>query len=344
MAITGVSNYGNAYESLYTSQRKERSEREQTGGTNRTSGGKPETAKKVSNEEYLKDLQKQVPYVKLQAGSGNNAKMNGKAVLDISPKLLEKMQNDPEAAKKYTQTLKDIERAEKIGDAYYNALGGVVERWSYWHIDENGKYYHFAYTRRDDKLNKKLREEAKKNAEDLIEKTRENSRKKKEQLAEKLDKVAEEADIEESYLSDKYRDFSFVAADYAPGMRYGSNATTNIAISPEFLKKMANDPELEKEYESYFGGMQRLDKENIRTHEARGRHIIAQGWAIDKDGGISRWGISEPTDKRHYGQETMDYVNKIREQALEEKQAEEKLEEKHNTGMEVPGTNLDMKI
>lgn len=336
MAITGISNYGNAYESLYTSQRKERSEREKTGGTNRTSGGKPETAKKVSNEEYLKDLQKQVPYVKLQSGSGNNAKINGKAVLDISPKLLEKMQNDPEAAQKYTQTLKDIERAEKTGDAYYNALGGTVERWSYWYIDENGKYYHFAYTRRDDKLNKKLREEAKKNAEDLIERTRENSRKKKEQLAEKLDEL--------SYLSNKYSGFSFVSADYAPGMRYGSNATTNIAISPEFLKKMENDPELEQEYESYFGGMQRLDKENIRTHEARGRHIIAQGWAIDKDGGISRWGISEPTDKRHYGQETTDYVNKIRKQALEEKQAKEKLEEKHNTELEEPGINLDMKI
>lgn len=105
-----------------------------------------------------------------------------------------------------------------------------------------------------------------------------------------------------SYLSQKYSDFTFVAANYQQGMRYGTMATTNIAISPQFLKKMADNPELEKEYESYFEGMQKLDEENIRIHEARGRRMVAQGWAIDKNGGISRWGISEPTNKRHYGQ------------------------------------------
>lgn len=103
-----------------------------------------------------------------------------------------------------------------------------------------------------------------------------------------------------SCLSQKYSDFTFVAANYQQGMRYGTMATPNIAISPQFLKKMADNPELEKEYESYFGGMKKLDEENIQTHEARGRRMVAQGWAIDKNGGISRWGISEPTDKRHY--------------------------------------------
>lgn len=122
-----------------------------------------------------------------------------------------------------------------------------------------------------------------------------------------------------SYLSEKYSDFTFVAANYQQGMRYGTMATTNIAISPQFLKKMADNPELEKEYELYFEGMQKLDEENIRTHEARGRRMVAQGWAIDKNGGISRWGISEPTNKRHYGQEMTDYANKIREQKLEKK-------------------------
>ena len=85
-----------------------------------------------------------------------------------------------------------------------------------------------------------------------------------------------------SYLSQKYSDFTFVAANYQQGMRYGTMATTNIAISPQFLKKMADNPELEKEYESYFEGMQKLDEENIRIHEARGRRMVAQGWAIDK--------------------------------------------------------------
>lgn len=70
-------------------------------------------------------------------------------------------------------------------------------------------------------------------------------------------------------------------------MRYGTMATPNIAISPQFLKKMADNPELEKEYESYFGGMKKLDEENIQTHEARGRRMVAQGWAIDKNGALA---------------------------------------------------------
>ena len=137
-----------------------------------------------------------------------------------------------------------------------------------------------------------------------------------------------------SYLSQKYSDFTFVAANYQQGMRYGTMATTNIAISPQFLKKMADNPELEKEYESYFEGMQKLDEENIRIHEARGRRMVAQGWAIDKNGGISRWGISEPTNKRHYGQEMTDYANKIREQKSEKKREQEKIEEKRQASRE----------
>ena len=137
-----------------------------------------------------------------------------------------------------------------------------------------------------------------------------------------------------SYLSQKYSDFTFVAANYQQGMRYGTMATTNIAISPQFLKKMADNPELEKEYESYFEGMQKLDEENIRIHEARGRRMVAQGWAIDKNGGISRWGISEPTNKRHYGQEMTDYANKIREQKSEKKREQEKIDEKRQASRE----------
>ena len=87
-----------------------------------------------------------------------------------------------------------------------------------------------------------------------------------------------------------------------------------------------------EEYESYFEGMRRLDRENIQNHAARGRRMVAQGWAIDKDGGISRWGISEPTNKRHYGQEMTDYANKIREQKAQKKQEQEKLEAEAKVG------------
>ena len=39
-------------------------------------------------------------------------------VLDINPKLLEKMQKDPKAAKEYSQRIKDVENAHKFVDNY----------------------------------------------------------------------------------------------------------------------------------------------------------------------------------------------------------------------------------
>lgn len=206
MAITGVNTYGNAYESTYVSQKREQrnkievldtSEGKKT-GTTQDAG----RTKEAGNQNYLEKLQEKVSCLELEQGFGLSTKRDNRATLMIHPKLLEKMQNDPEAEKKYTQTIKDIERAEKAATAYYNALGGCVERTSHWYIDENGEYSHFAYTRRDDKLNEKLREEAKENAEKRIQKTRENAREKVEQLTEKLEDKAEEK-VEEKKLLEK---------------------------------------------------------------------------------------------------------------------------------------------
>lgn len=90
------------------------------------------------------------------------------------------------------------ERAENTVNAYYNALGGCVERSSHWYIDENGEYCHFGYVYRDDKLNKKLRQEARENEEKLIEKNRkgavEKRKKLKEMTAEKRMEIKETAE------------------------------------------------------------------------------------------------------------------------------------------------------
>ena len=166
-------NYNNAYESTYASSKKE-------------------AAKKSSNEEYLNDLQKQVPYMKLQIGYGLNTNNDGRVnVLDVSPKLLEKMQNDPKAAKEYIQRLKDIEAATKWLDHYKKSIGHtVIVRHGY--VDENGNFSNFSISIRKDELNEKLRREAQENAEKRIEKTREKARENAAQIAEKLEKKAEQ--------------------------------------------------------------------------------------------------------------------------------------------------------
>ena len=192
MAITGVNNYNSVYESAYASSRKEAAKKEETKETTVTQKS-TETAKKSGNEEYLDNLQKQFPNMKLQIGYGVNTKNDGKVdVLNINPKLLEKMQNDPKAAKEYTQRLKDVEAAHKYVDSFFAATGStVVCRHAY--LDENGNYSNFTVSVRKDALNEKLRKEAQENAEKRIEKSREKARENAEQLAEKLEEKAEEA-------------------------------------------------------------------------------------------------------------------------------------------------------
>lgn len=189
MKITG--NYSSVYENTYASSKKEAAKEEETKETTVTQK-KAETAKKSRNEDYLKSLQKQVPYIKLQTGCGLNTSKDGKVnVVDVNPELLEKMQNDPQAAKEYTQRLKDVESATKWVDNFEKSMGyTAVVRHGY--IDENGNFSSFAVVVRKDELNEKFRKEAQENAEKQIEKTRENARQNAEQIAEKLEEKAEQ--------------------------------------------------------------------------------------------------------------------------------------------------------
>lgn len=200
MAITGVSNYSSVYENTYASSRKEAAKKEEIKETETTQKS-TETAKKSSNEEYLKTLQKQVPYIKLQTGYGINTNNDGKVnVVDVNPKLLEKMQNDPKAAKEYTQRLKDVEAALKFGDSFSKSMGHTVVT-SHAYVDEDGHMSYFAYVVKEDALNEKLRKEAQENAEERIEKSREKARENAEQLGEKLEEKAEE--VKESEKSEE---------------------------------------------------------------------------------------------------------------------------------------------
>ena len=121
-----------------------------------------------------------------------------------------------------------------------------------------------------------------------------------------------------SRLSGKFKGYSFFAADIRPGMIYGSKNTTNVAISPQFLMKMADDPELEAKYEKEIENMKRLDEQNVRTHEMNGGKLIAQGWAIDKDGGISKWSIGNPGGNIRVKSPT-EYANELYEKKKADK-------------------------
>ena len=191
--------------------------------------------KKSNNEEYFKNLQKQVPYIKLQTGYGLNTNNNGKVnVVDVNPKLLEKMQNDPKAAKEYTQRLRDVEAATKWVDNFEKSMGyTAICRHGY--VDENGNFSSFAVVVRKDELNEKLRKEAQENTEKQIEKTRENARKKAEQIAEKLEEKAEEVEEAEEKIaiSEGTQDENNMAKDRAEKLL--SERLRNVADGEVYL-------------------------------------------------------------------------------------------------------------
>ena len=143
------------------------------------------------------------------------------------------------------------------------------------------------------------------------------------------------AEDELAYLSRKYSNYTFVAANYTRGMQYGSSSTVNVAISPQFLSKMASDPELEKEYEKNIAAMQECDEQFKQMQAARGWRVEAQGWAIDKDGGISAWTIVTKDSGAKSHLEKMEENNeKIREKNAEKKKKQKEMEEKRQADRE----------
>lgn len=137
-----------------------------------------------------------------------------------------------------------------------------------------------------------------------------------------------------SSLSDKFSNYSFVAANYSKGMKYGSDSTTNVAISPQFLSKMASNSKMEAEYEGYISDMQKLDEQEDREEAAKGWHIVARGWVIDKDGGISKWGIVQKDDRKSHLQTMSENAEKIRKQNEEKKKDKVEIEEKRQASRE----------
>ena len=200
MAMEINSAYNNVYESAYAAQKREtakkqvavRNERPETVAAQKNSSVGNSTTK--STVEYVKELKKHVPSVECKIGNTFSSAKNGKT-LTISPKLLEKMEDDPNKEKEMKELIRGVESATKLLDSIHRAGGwSVVYRHGY--IDENGKYSSCAYVRNDFMLNMsdKLREERKENSERLIEKSKQKATEKREELQEALEESKTETE------------------------------------------------------------------------------------------------------------------------------------------------------
>ncbi len=162
--------------------------KKETENTSETAG----SSKSKSTADYVNELAKLVPSVEFKVGNGCSSAKSGKS-LTVNPKLLEKMQNDPEQEKETKELLRGVESAMNLIDSINKASGWtVVYKHSY--IDENGKYHSVGYYRNDFMLNMsdKLREERRKNSEKLLEKTKEKATEKKGKLEKTLEEKKEE--------------------------------------------------------------------------------------------------------------------------------------------------------
>lgn len=126
----------------------------------------------------------------------------------------------------------------------------------------------------------------------------------------------------------KNDNYSFVSANYSPGMKYGKSTTTNVAIFPQFLTKMANDSDLEDEYIKEIGNMKKIDEQFAKQQADIGWRV-EQGWAIDKDGNISSWAIGHKDSKvKSFLQNMSEKAEEILQKQLEK--AKDTKEEKRS--------------
>lgn len=195
MAMEITNNY-NAYENVHATQRQETAKKQVTSGKETSETVDTQKNSTVGNSkvkrtvDYAKKLEKLAPSVEFRIGNTHSSAKSGKT-LTINPKLLEKMQDDPNKEKEMKELIRGVESATKLLDSMHRASGWtVVYRHGY--IDENGKYSSCAYVRNDFMLNMsdKLREERKENSKKLIEK----SVKRKKELQEALDENKSETE------------------------------------------------------------------------------------------------------------------------------------------------------
>lgn len=119
--------------------------------------------------------------------------------MTVDPRLLEKMRNDPEKEKEMKELIRGVESAVNMLESVNKASGWTVV-FKHCYIDENGKFWTVAYLRNDFMLNMsdKLREERRKNSENLIEKTKEKATEKEEELEESIEETLEEKKAEKA--------------------------------------------------------------------------------------------------------------------------------------------------
>lgn len=96
--------------------------------------------------------------------------------------------------------------------------------------------------------------------------------------------ASDKAKEEGSKLQENNKETSVAAVDYKNGMHVGEAGKTNVAVSPEFLEKMADSKPLSQLYDQYVHQMAVISDETSQTGPGA---PVSQTWAVSGDGTIS---------------------------------------------------------
>ncbi len=341
MEITNIYS-GYPAQSVPRNNAPESTKKKETGNTSATT----KTGNTESTSDYLSRLQKQIPYMKLEVGTSlSMARDNKVNTLAVSPKLLEKMQNDPEKEKEYTQRLKDIENAQKFVDSYMKAKGSTT-KFSHWFVDENGNYSHIAYYEHDNTFFKKLSEKSRENIQKHIDKMKEKIAEKQKEFQERLEEKRTEKE-DEPIISNKteqiktgfsnVNDYSrYLQKKYSymnTGMTSMQGVPTTVLVSGAFLNKCMNDPEKAKYLEENLAAIP--DCAKMAVNGSLGT-LTSLSYQIDANGNITciSSGTSDPDGKiarenaKRKAQEDKTAEEKAAKRRAEKKAEEERAAEK----------------
>lgn len=128
-----------------------------------------------------------------------------------------------------------------------------------------------------------------------------------------------------SQLSDKFPDLKFTT-NTAP---YSGDGKNNMAIAPNILKEMENDPEKRMEYEALI-----YDCNNVQKEMAKRDGLISFGFILNSDGTLGAWSVSKAGTGNHRSQLKLDkkdkdnWVDRILEKSKLKKAEQKKVEQK----------------
>jgi len=96
-------------------------------------------------------------------------------------------------------------------------------------------------------------------------------------------------------LKKKHPELTLTAENVSKGSSSGEGVRGNVAISPEFLKKMGTDPKAAAKGEEILNGAAQAEEWLRNRVRADGSELVGFGMMVDSDGNVSSWSQTTTT-------------------------------------------------